>query len=319
MQYLSSAVFQIISIVMSILMATGAIVPPSTDQPIEPSNDPNLTFVAIADSQVSNYLFEREKVFISAADDIKNAKNLDALLIVGDIAENGCQSEFDRVTLDLDGTTAANYVMVSGNHDIRLREYAQSSERFLTFMNNLNGNDESKVQTSLYYSTEINGYRFIVLGSEKMRMEDAYISSEQLGWLNNQLAEATKDGKPVFALCHYPLKNTHGLPLTWGNGKTDSGSVGDSSDKLYEIMNNYDNVFFITGHLHTGLGQYTYEKLGKVEGINLPSVGIENKDGEYNDAGTGYYVEVYDSSVIFRARDFSKGTYLPQFDLEFSF
>ena len=61
------------------------------------------------------------------------------------------------------------------------------------------------------------------------------------------------------------------------------------------------------------------EKLGKVEGINLPSVGIENKDGEYNDAGTGYYVEVYDSSVIFRARDFSKGTYLPQFDLEFSF
>ena len=301
MQYLSSAVFQIISIVMSILMATGAIVAPSTDQPIEPANDPNLTFVAIADSQVSNYLFSREKVFISAADDIKNAKGLDALVIVGDIAENGCQSEFDRVALDLDGATVANYVMVSGNHDIRLREYAQSSERFLTFMNNLNGNDESKVQTSLYYSTEINGYHFIVLGSEKMRMEDAYISSEQLGWLNNQLAEASKDVKPIFVLCQYPLTTTHGLPLTWGHG------------------NNYDNVFFITGHLHTGFGQYTYEKLGKVEGINLPSVGIENKDGEYNDSGTGYYVEVYDSSVIFRARDFSKGTYLPQFDIEFNF
>jgi hypothetical protein len=37
---------------------------------------------------------------------------------------------------------------------------------------------------------------------------------------------------------------------------------------------------------------------------------IENKDGTYNDAGTGYMIEVYKTKVIFRARDFAKGTWV---------
>ncbi len=318
MQYLSSAIYQLISIIMSLLISIGVIIPPATDAPIKPQGDANLSFVAIADSQVSNYLVEREEVFISVTDDLKNSENsFDALVFAGDITENGFQSEYDRITTDLDGVDVETYVIVSGNHDIRLREYEQSSTRLLEFMDNLNGNDESKKQNSLYYSMDLNGYRFIVLGSEKTEFEKAYISGEQLGWLDNQLSEATKDGKPAFVICHYPLKNTHGLPGTWGNDVWDSGDVGDSSDDLFEIMNNYDNVFFITGHLHTGFGQYTHEELGNVHSVNLPSVCIENKDGDYNDAGIGYFVEVYDDSVIFRARDYAKGIYLPDYDLEF--
>ena len=68
-------------------------------------------------------------------------------------------------------------------------------------------------------------------------------------------------------------------------------------------------------HEHTGFGQYTYQEIDGFYSINLPSFGITNKDGEYNDPGTGYVVEVYDDTVVFKARDFGKGIWLPDYDL----
>ena len=51
-----------------------------------------------------------------------------------------------------------------------------------------------------------------------------------------------------------------------------------------------------------------------VQGINVPSVGIDNKDGTYNNPGTGVYVEVTDDQVIFYARDFAEGRFLTESD-----
>lgn len=319
MEHLSAAVFQILSMIMAFLTSIGTITMPSTQEPITASDGtPLLSFVAFGDSQVSNYNLEREPYVIEMAEDIKNAQlSLDAFVIAGDITENGFKSEYDRVYEDISGLDVGTYIIAAGNHDIRLREYENCSRRVLDFMNKLNNNDESKKQNSLYYSTEINGFKFIVIASEKSNFEDAYISSTQLTWLNEELKSA--GGKPVFVITHYPLKDTHGLPDTWSNALWESGSIGDSSDKVKEILNRYENVFFITGHLHTGFGQYTYEKPGNFNSINLPSVGIENKDGDYNEQGCGFLVEVYENSVIFRARNFAKGEYLPDYDLVFNY
>ena len=154
------------------------------------------------------------------------------------------------------------------------------------------------------------------MGTDKTEFEESYFSDEQLAWLDANLKDATADGKPAFVVCHQTLKNTHGLPDTWNSPIESAGSVGDQSDELYEIMNRYTNVFMISGHLHTGIGQYTYEKLGTIHSVNLPSLSINNKDGDYNDAGIGFTMEVLDDSVLFRARDFAKGAYLPDYDIE---
>ena len=42
----------------------------------------------------------------------------------------------------------------------------------------------------------------------------------------------------------------------------------------------------------------------------MPSLAIVNKDGTYNDAGTGYMMEITEKEVRFRARDFAKGTWV---------
>ncbi len=296
-------------------------VAPSTADPIKVLDESKveLAFVVWGDSQISNYMFDREPRLRAAAEDLKNASsNLDALLVAGDIAENGLECEYEVVSGHLNGSGIDNYLMVVGNHDIRLRSYKQVVNRFTSFQNELNKNAGSELTVDkLNYSYEINGYTFIVLGNDKSVFEENYFSEEQLKWLDETLKAKAVDGKPVFVALHQPLALTHGLPTTWGNGTNEkAGHVGEQSDVLYEIMNKYSNVILITGHLHTGFGQYSYEKIGNIHGVNVPSTTIVNKDGDYNEPATGYVTEVYSDKVIFRARDFAKGVYVPDYDIE---
>jgi len=72
----------------------GTVYTPSTEAPIVAPDDANLTFAAIADPQVSNYMYERFTYFEGASKDLRNAKGLDMMLIAGDVAENGCADEY---------------------------------------------------------------------------------------------------------------------------------------------------------------------------------------------------------------------------------
>ena len=233
----------------------------------------------------------------------------DAVLLLGDIAENGLKEEYQLVFDGLSGIDT-RYIAITGNHDIRLRLYSQSSDRFKEFANALNG-DES--MTEMHHSEVINGYKFITLGSDKTMFEEAYLSQEQLDWLDDELH--AENGNLTFVLCHQPLKLTHGLPDTWNSPSETAGSVGDQNDQLFEILNKYENVVFLTGHLHTGFADFLYEIKDGVHLVNVPSFTIENKSGEYNEAGLGFIAEVYEEEVIFRARDFAKGIWVPEHDI----
>lgn len=330
MQFIEQLFQEIAALFMSILMLFGGVTTPASGDVLRNfSDDVNIDFVLTGDPQVSDYMPEREANLMSFSEDMMNAEiDLDAFIIAGDIAENGMPHEFGRVSELIKDFSVSQYIMCTGNHDIRLRDFEESKATFLNFMNGLNS--EENAQDNIYYKAMVGDYTFLVMGSEEMRFEDAFISRAQLQWLNIELEEATKDGKPVFVVCHYPLAEGHGLPNTWGsanNGAGDeslptyvrkdsydmTGCIGDQTNDVYDILTKYENVFFITGHLHTGFGKYTYETLSdenNVQGVNVPSVGIDNKDGVYNNPGTGLFVEVTDSQVIFYARDFKNGKFL---------
>lgn len=330
MEYISGLFQEIAALFLSILTLFGGVISPATGDVLRNiSDDVNIDFVVTGDTQVCDYMPEREANLISFAEDMMNSEiELDAFIIAGDIAENGMQEEFDRVASHIAGFNTQNFIMCTGNHDIRMREFEQSKERFLGFMNSLNS--DANAQDDVYYKYMVGDYTFLVMGSEESRFEDAYISSAQLQWLNVELKNATKTGKPVFVICHYPLAEGHGLPNTWGSANSGAGDeslptyqrkdsydmtgcIGDQTNDVYDILVKYENVFFITGHLHTGFGKYTYETLNtkkNVQAVNVPSVGIDNKDGVYNNPGTGLFVEVTDDEVIFYARDFRNGKFL---------
>ncbi len=294
---------------------------PSNDDPIQTGKDTGaeLTVVAWADMQVSNYLAERARYFDAACEDITYNVDgtVDAVFMAGDIAENGLLCEYQYVADKLKSARTESFMNIVGNHDVRLKlSYKKTVEKFTDFSNELNKNVGSDfTMDSLHYSRELNGYKFIALGTDRIEFEESYFNDEQLNWLDAELA-SVEAGKPVFVLCHQPLKWTHGLPDTWNSPIDSAGSVGDQSDALKEILNKYSNVILITGHLHTGIGQYTYEKIDNFHSVNLPSLTIDNKDGDCNDNGIGFVMEVYSTHVLFRARNFAKGVYLPEYDID---
>lgn len=287
---------------------------PSTEDVIKGDPDSNLSFALIADPQIGNYQLKRYTYFLGAAKDLRNAEDLDAMLVAGDIAENGLAVEYQLFYDEL-SDLGLRYIACEGNHDIRLRLYSQSLARFNGWVNALNGDSDAD---SFHHSEEVNGYKFIIVGSDRTEFEENYISPEQLEWLDKELD--AQDGKLTFVMVHQPLKLTHGLPDVWNSPFDSAGSIGDQSNEVKEILLSHKNVIFVTGHEHTGFGQYTYERISDgdryFDSVNVPSLCVNNKDGDNNDHGIGFIVEVYDNHVLFKARDMLNGKWLPEYDVD---
>lgn len=315
--------FKLFTLIISLVYSfNGGVVAPSTADVIKAAKpDAKLVFATLADPQVSNYMFDRYQAFQEATIDLENAERLDAVVGVGDIAENGLAEEYQLVYDEL-SKLDTRFIMATGNHDIRLRLYSQTTSRFYAFTDALNGEetmaDRVYAEGKLAYSEVINGYKFIVMGSDKTAFEEASISDAQLEWLDSELA--AEKGKPVFVVLHQPLKLTHNLPTTWGNGTNkEAGSVGPQNDEIKAILAKHANdstVVLITGHLHAGFSQYSFQEIEGFYSLNAPAFSIENKDGEEGGNGSGltYIVEVYEDEILFRARNCRTGEWLTKWD-----
>lgn len=310
--------YKMLLLFMSFSLLFGGAKVPSEDDPIRSlSQDVRLTAVLWGDPQISDYMPARQKNTEAACKDAANAdERIDALVIAGDLAENGKPAEYKLLTDDLALIGSVDHILPAfGNHDVRLRPFGGTVRKFAEFCSAVNPGLQPD---RLYYSYQINGYTFIVLGTVSSKFEEADIDKEELSWFENELDKACEGGDPVFVIVHQPLKLTNGLPDAWNSPFDWAGSVGDQSDDLKAIMNAHKNVFLITGHLHSGLGEANFEDVGGTVSVNLPSVGIVSKDGGYEAAGTGYMMEVYADKVVFRARDFANGHYLSEYDRIFA-
>lgn len=317
----SKLAYKLLTMFISLVYAFTPYVAPSTADPIQGNaeNGANMTVVALADTQLSNYMAKRFQPFDATCEDLANAgEGVDSLLIAGDVVENGLKCEYAYLYEKLSAANVDSFMLAVGNHDVRLRIYNNTVKNFTSLVNDLNTNyGDGKLQIeALNYTYNINGYEFIVLGTDRTEFEESHISDAQLEWLDSKLAAATANGKPAFVVCHQSLKDTHGLPDTWNSPSETAGTIGEQSDAIKAILNKYNNVIMISGHLHTGIGQYTYEKIDNFHSVNFPSTTIVNKDGEYNNAGIGFMIEAYDNHVLFRARDFAQGVYIPEYDID---
>ena len=294
----------LMDLVLTMCLGFGLVTGPSTDEPVEfrNSEECRMSFVALADThardtKINNFYLE------SGLEDMANSKDpFDALVIAGDLSEFGDPYSYDVIWEKIENSIFADkpVLLATGNHDIRLA-YAKQTEMIMDKAEEYLGIEIDKP----YYSYDVEGYTFVVLGSDKWQLEKAVISDEQLSFLDSELARGTKDGKPVFVICHQSLSNTHGLPEVWENG-----DLGEDSAAVLEVLTKYENVFYISGHLHDGVYENSLEVLDEengVYGINLPAYGRENDYGAFLQPGLGAYVEVYDDCVVFTARDFRAG------------
>lgn len=289
--------------------------PPKKDDRIKISDKENckLSVLFWSDLHVSDYLIDRTNQIRISALDIEAAEDtVDLLTFGGDLTENGKEAEYRFLADTFRKLGKVRHILpVTGNHDVRIRRFSGTVKRFCDFCKTVN--PELNVE-KLWFSYEVNGYPFLVLGSVSGQFEKADLSEEELLWLSETLKNAAKGGKPVFVLLHQPLKLTHNLPHSWDAPGADAGSVGPQSDRIRLILEKYKNVFLITGHLHRGFYIHTFEEMNQIHLVNLPSTGDWNKDSVYSDPGLGLMMEVYEDRVLFRPRDFLHGAFAAEYN-----
>ena len=253
--------------------------------------------------------------------DCRTAKTgQDAFIIIGDMTSNGNANNWTLFEKCFKGkaSPAKNVLLPIGNHD------TWNDAGFETAVAEYNRAIETvtgKKPEKTYFSKEINGFRFIFTGSTYKVDGYAGLGQEQLEWLDGELREGTRDGKPVFVFNHEPINCTHGLPLTADKEERperppEDGGIGKESPDVERILKKYKNVFYFSGHSHMGFcgekrrrqdGYSSFEEDGGITLVNLPSNACGNHHGESNRNCVGAVLEVYADKVVIRPRDFLFG------------
>lgn len=283
-----------------------------------------LNFAAISDIHMTDE-FARLQVLKCGLWDMDHAKDeLDALVLAGDLTDYGLEEEYENLKKAFEPYKPANEILMAvGNHDTWTDEddrYEPAKENFIKYSEEITG----RVLEECYYSTEINGYTFIVMASEGTSTS-AYISDTQLKWLRNEMDKASEKGLPIFVISHWPVAETHGLPESWGDDEPEllDGSFGAQNYEAEAILKDYENVFMISGHIHNGLvnedqadiyGYASVESYGSFHSINLPSYMYMVIRGRVMN-GCGYSIEVYEDEVLIRARSFTSGIWYTDYDV----
>lgn len=266
------------------------------------SDNLKLNFTVISDGHIEGNNSQRHKNYGEAFCDMASAEEISkALVMVGDNTMNG-QGIEEAMLYGLMNkyNKIENVLMAVGNHEVCRddTDFEKLEKRFIKYNNAFL---EHKID-KLYHSQVIDGYHFIILATDRNSGVEQYISDEQFEWLDNELKTAAESGNPVFVFNHWPMNDT--FSQVWPEGH-----VGEQSERLHQVLTKYDSrIFLFTGHLHMGIfeNDYGIKEDGKITYINVPSFGSENDDGDADvqDTGMGLQVEVYDTQLVVRIRNF---------------
>lgn len=336
--FLAKTVSVLLAVIMFITAPVNFLFGKRTKKIEDAEENCRLSFAAISDMHLDEKAsFISDGMLELGFMDMDKAKDrLDAVVFDGDITNHGYFEQWDIFASSVARHNISdNLFIVTGNHDTwgpNRDDFTNPVDGVLPTFIKYNRTVSDRNISNMYYSGIVNGYCFICLGSEHDNT-CAYLSDKQLDWFAREMKKASAAGLPVFVFCHQPLNGTHGLPYNWGLDKKDppdEGGIGDQSDAVAAVLKKYDNVFYISGHIHAGLKRAS-AKLGvdyasveymennngnKVTLINLPC--FANPDvlrlGHVSN-GCGFVVEAYDSHVLLRARNFGAGTWLTRYDV----
>ncbi len=259
----------------------------------------------------------------------KTKTPIDAVVIAGDLTNYADEDSLKCFYDICRENTSLPCILAAGNHDIGhagdrnvtdiSREEAMAN--VIKYHNEyMNTNDEHN-----YYSLEIKGYKFIVIGDEVIdggHWDAISMTPEQLEFLDRELAEGTRDGKPVFVVSHWPMDGINGEDVIW-----DGSGIEQSEYDVRGIMEKYENVVYISGHMHTGFkstkveekyGLSNAQRVNGVTYLNLPTLGIVNMFG-LPQSGTGAQLEVYADRIVFRPINYLTFNWFENCEYTFNF
>ncbi len=320
-----AAIQQLISTVLTVIIF---ICPPlgTIGRPFE-AQDPDsirLNATVWSDTHIDYREFILQGTMTAGLSSLHLSKTpIDAFIITGDLTNYGDEKSIETCFGAIQKyCPAENVVLATGNHEMGHVEgvtQAECREYIVKHYNEYFGENIENV----YFSKDINGYTFIVLGDQG---EDTWdfpeIHQEQLDFLDRELARGTASGKPVFVICHWPVWGVNGQDKIW-----EDGYLEDENEPVMEVLNKYrnKNVFFLSGHVHTGFNSvlvgnwfgFRYaETIDGINYVNFPTYGLVNRYGIPWPC-TGAQMEVYDDRVVFRPRNYLSGVWYVNYEMSF--
>lgn len=319
---------------LSLLLTLGVLLCSDTDftPATYASGEPILSFPVLSDIHVeagNNSTTQRtQDHFKEALQDLNSINpHSDTMVINGDLGD-GRKADYNTLNSILKQTPHPPIYYTIGNHEFYQALYDQKGTWSpTTFPNNTTEQESiSRFENftghnKLYYDEWLKGYHFIFLGSEHYRQYDtsiensAYLSEEQLQWLDQTLREKNDPSKPVFIFLHQGLPNT----VAGTTGSDYQGVV--QAKELTQILSKYPQVILFTSHTHATLTSPQNMVKNGFTMINTSSV-FEPYQGDNqpapSTASEGLYVTVYADHVEVQGRDFYHKAWIPQADYNIS-
>jgi len=191
---------------------------------------------------------------------------------------------------------------------------------------NLQGNNTYTYDdfgNTTYFKMEKGNCHFVFLAAQgyPKNGERAYISDEQVQWAYTQVYRLAKNypNDPIFVFVHEPFYNTVG-------GSIKQYMDNDSTLRWY--LNKFPTVTVFTSHSHDDINSsnwvYQEQKASAGSGIgmtlfNTASVGDvwkNNQDYGSQTDSQGLHVDVYDDSIVVRARDFANKRWIKEYKID---
>ena len=209
----------------------------------------------------------------------------DALVLLGDNTMNGFAGEYLFLYSMLEHVNPiSRYYTIVGNHDVGNSteiDFDEYAERNLSFMQTFN----AVKPEHLYYADELNGCRLVFLAPNAPESAHRTYGTAQLDFLEAELQKAAAKDQPVFVFSHYPSSRTS----------------DDDYDRFIDLLNSYDKIFVIVGHMHYYVRYQTVAGAQDTPEIWVPCISMLDDNEKINDyTGRGFRLEVYNDRVVFR-------------------
>lgn len=234
---------------------------------VEPEVSQYPRFAAISDIHIGRSGWETKVT--KTLNILKNqTQKLDAIFIVGDITENGKESEFQQVKETISNIVPADISVYYnlGNHDWWQNKHGETrtgAELFTSII----GQDVNQY-------IEIKGYPFILISMENQSQATAYQAATRT-FLTEKLQKAAADypGKPIFVFQHVPNSGT-----VYGSYEIGGGDAWGTAT-VEDILSKYPQVITFSGHSHYFLADERSIHQDKYTSVNDGSIAyaeIEN-------------------------------------------
>lgn len=257
----------------------------------------------------------------------------------------GCHGNHDTMY----NTPAANYMegtrayreglrpFLRGDH---LRRFAHLDEVLQEVAPQYLGADAPNAGHS--YGMTVKGCHFLVLntdylpqtGSSKLVVDEkgnwaiggneldpirhaVHLYAGTFAWMRHMLDAYSRDGMPIFVVCHFPFIDS--VPLSYYNEIViEDNSIGKQDPQIRALLSEYDRVIYVCGHLHSGLGMSGPVRVHSAETgrdfweVNISAMKPSSRG--YAGCPACWQMFVYGHEIVLRARDFGAHAWLPEFD-----